>query len=79
LSIYSYQLKRDDGSLTPIQWRGYDEVLERYQGEVLSKGDLQKKFESNLQLCNADKSMIERLDWSGIRAIIDELRTAFHD
>jgi hypothetical protein len=72
-------LKSDDGSLTPIQWRGYDEVLQQYQGEVLNKGNLQAKFEANLQLCYQDKSMIDKFDWSGIQAILSELRTAFHE
>jgi HEPN/Toprim N-terminal domain 1 len=72
-------LQSDNGSLTPIQWRGYDEALKQYQGEVLNKGNLQAKFEAYLQLCHQDKSMIEKFDWSGIQAILGELRTAFHE
>jgi hypothetical protein len=72
-------LKSKDGSLTPIQWRGYDEALKQYQGEVMNKGELQAKFESKLQVCHANRKMIEKFDWNDIRAIIDQLRTAFHE
>lgn len=72
-------LTGEDSSLTPIQWRGYDEALHQYQGEVLNKGKLQEKFKSKLRDCHADRSLIDKFDWDGIQAIIKSLRTTFHD
>jgi hypothetical protein len=72
-------LTRDDDTLTPIQWRGYDQALGQYQGELLDKAELQKKFERKLQSCQRDRGFINQSDWSGIQAILDLLRTAFHD
>ncbi len=72
-------LTGENGSLIPIQWRGYDEALQQYQGEVLNKAKLQEKFEAKLRDCQADRSLIAKCDWDGIQAIIELLRTAFHD
>lgn len=72
-------LRSRDGTLTPVQWRGFDEALRQYQGEILNKGDLQARFATKLADCLANRHQIEDCDWSGIRAILDLLRTAFHE
>ncbi len=71
-------LRRNDGSLTPVQWRGYDVALNQYQGEILNKGELQERFLEKLRMCQSNPDLIENYDWSGIRAIIESLKTAFH-
>lgn len=71
-------LERPDGTLTPVQWRGYDEGMREYQGEVIDKANLQARFEEKLRVCEADSSQIGHYDWSGMRAILDLLRSAFH-
>jgi hypothetical protein len=71
-------LQEEDGSLTPVQWRGYDDGLKRYQGELLHKVELQRRFANKLQECRQNPEAIERYDWSGMRAVIERLRTAFH-
>jgi HEPN/Toprim N-terminal domain 1 len=72
-------LLRSDGSLTPVQWRGYVEGVKQYQGELMRKANLQEKFASKLRECRKDPAAVARYDWSGMRAIIDAIRTAFHD
>lgn len=67
------------GSLTPIQWRGYDEALQQYQGEVLNKAKLQERFEAKLRDCQKDRNFIDKYNWDGMQAIIDLLKTAFHE
>lgn len=71
-------LTRNDGSLTPVQWRGYDVAVHQYQGEILNKSELQERFLEKLRMCQATPDLIEDYDWSGIRAIIKSLKTAFH-
>src|SRR5262249_38466727 len=60
-------LRREDGSLTPVQWRGYDDAVRQYQGEVMDKARLQARFAEKLQKCRSDPSLIGCLDWSGMR------------
>ena len=69
----------EDKNLTAIQWRGYDEVLKKYQGEILNKAELLRKFDNKLSLCESDPQQIEKYDWAGIRAIISAILTSFHN
>jgi len=71
-------LRHIDGNLTPVQWRGYDSRLRQYQGEILNKTELQNKFEQKLKVCEADRAQINEFDWTGLRAIVDVMRSAFH-
>jgi hypothetical protein len=68
-----------DGNLTPVQWRGYDERLRDYQGEMMSKAELQSRFSAKLQACRGNPSLISDCDWGDIRLILDALRAAFND
>ncbi|HEY0779859.1 MAG TPA: HEPN/Toprim-associated domain-containing protein, partial [Gemmatirosa sp.] len=38
----------DGGELAPVHWKGYDEKLRRYQGEVVGKRDILERFERKL-------------------------------
>ena len=72
-------LRDEAGNLTPIQWRGYERGLDRYQGEILSKSDIQARFDHKLKTCEADESAIPSFDWDGVRAILGAMTTAFHE
>lgn len=72
-------LMDSDGSFIPIKWRGYDQGLHQHQGEILYKAKLQEKFKNKLQACQQNRNLIDEYDWIGIKAIIDLLRTAFHE
>jgi HEPN/Toprim N-terminal domain 1 len=72
-------LIRPNGDRTPVQWRGFVEGVRAYQGELMDKVTLQNKFSSKLEECRKDRGAMSCYDWSGMRAIIDTLRTAFHD
>lgn len=69
-------LKQKDG-LVPIQWKGYDESLKKYQGEILHKANLQKQFSDKLKLCKEDNSQIKKYDWEGIDLILQTIFNAF--
>jgi hypothetical protein len=66
-------------NLIPVQWAGYVPELGRYQGEVLSKEDIQKKFRQKLIQCKASKELLANTDWDGMKAILRSLVTVFHD
>lgn len=59
--------------LTPVQWRGFDRNLKKYQGEVLNKSMLQHEFDRKLRACENDSSQMNRYDWTGLRSIIVEM------
>lgn len=56
----------DNGILTPIQWKGYDNLVNQYQGEIQNKNKLQKKFEKKLK----SKENIRGKDWSDLTSLI---------
>jgi hypothetical protein len=72
-------LRQNDGTLTPVQWRGYEMSLNQYQGEVINKSKLQDLYSEKMAKCREDSSEIANHDWEGMKAIIDVIRTAFHD
>lgn len=70
-------LRKTCGDLTPIQWKGYNETLDQYQGEVMHKTQLQEKFKSKVQNALADSSLVAKQDWSGLSAILQQVFSAF--
>ncbi len=66
------------GNLLPVQWRGYDAKLEKYQGEIMDKSDILERFNTKLSICESDSSKFSEYDWDGIKAIFTEMRQAFH-
>lgn len=66
-----------NNNLIPIQWKGYDESLKKYQGEVLHKKDLQDRFLEKLEIYKKDSSKINDFDWTGIDLILQTIFKAF--
>ncbi len=71
--------RQDDGRLMPVQWRGYEMALCRYQGELVNKTKLQERYAKKLAECRQNPEAIGGCDWTGMRAVIDVIRTAFHE
>ncbi len=69
-------LKRADGSLTPVQWRGYDKTLGRYQGEITDKPLLRERFVAKVQEARAHPEAIASMDWAPMRKVLDTIRDA---
>lgn len=70
-------LRSVDGELMPIQWRGFIDGVEAYQGEVTRKAEIHRRFEAKLARCEEDPAMIRAGDWNGVREILRSLQTAF--
>ena len=68
-----------EGVLSPVQWFGFDEKIRAYQGSVLNKSAIQRRFEQKLDLCEARVESISSLDWDGLKGIFEVLFTAFHE
>jgi len=68
----------DGDVFVPVQWKGYDSSQNKYQGELINKAAIQKRFFTKLSECEKSSKRIEDYDWSGIRSILDVLFSAFH-
>ena len=68
-----------DCGLAPVRWRGYDDSLRQYQGEIAEKREVLKRFREKLATCEGDRSKICDFDWSGLELILDAMRCAFHE
>lgn len=66
------------GGRPPVQWRGFDQSIGRYQGEILHKGDLQDAFRHKLTQCEANSRQIMEGDWMPMRLLLSQLFGAFH-
>lgn len=69
-------LQDASGKLRPVQWRGYNAAVGRYQGEVMQKREIHQRFREKLAACRSDSSLIGSADWSGLQQIIQVLKTA---
>ena len=71
-------LRRDDGNMSPVQWRSYIEGVGAYQGEIIDKVKVQKRFRDKVKDAERNPDVASTQDWHGleliINAIIEELR-----
>ena len=70
-------LTKDDGSLTPVHWKGYDSSLEKYQGEIQNKQNLREKFFKKVKRCQEDPVHIEKTDWDAMKLLLSLIFDAF--
>ena len=64
-----------DGELTPIQWKGFIEKTQTYQGEIMNKALIQKRF--NAKCCSFTKTD-NQSPWEDIKTLLDSLFNAFN-
>ncbi len=67
-----------EGHLVPVQWKGYDDSLNQYQGEILHKRELQASFLEKLSKCSSDPSLISTMDWESMRLVLQAIFNAFN-
>jgi HEPN/Toprim N-terminal domain 1 len=72
-------LTGEDGILAPVVWRGYDDALHDWQGELRDKRSLQTKFHEKLARAQAGLADQSLVDWTGMELVIERLMTAFVD
>lgn len=67
---------REEGKLIPVMWSGYVDKIQKYQGEIMNKGDIQKRFAG--KLCDAEKNGIKNMDdWKEIDLLLNTIFGAF--
>jgi hypothetical protein len=66
-----------DNTLVPVQWRGWNQAVGRYQGEVLHKEDLQRRYRALLKQISLDPGAAATHDWSGMDAVFGAIFRVF--
>jgi hypothetical protein len=67
----------ESGQLHPVQWRGYVQGVNKYQGELINKRQALAAFARKVRMARENEEVLRLLDWSGVRAIFKALITAF--
>lgn len=62
-------LQDSKGTFIPIQWTGYVKSLNRYQGEITKKNEIQKNFLSLIEKGNTKNHDWEAMDQLLMRII----------
>lgn len=70
-------LFNESEQLTPIQWKGYNQALKQYQGEILNKEQLIKKYIQLLKDVETGSVLMSCHDWTGMEKILRMIFTAF--
>lgn len=60
-------------SYYPIQWKGYESGLSQYQGEIIEKKLVQKKFYEILEKCEKDNTKIKDYDFEDLHLVLIKL------
>lgn len=67
----------DHGKLIPIQWKGYEPTLKRYQGEILDKRGCIERFTRKVRCAKQNGGAPASGNWSELGAIVNLICTAF--
>ncbi len=60
---------KQDGEYIPIQWKGYDKKIKRYQGELLNKKEIQGRFREKIARCFENNTEVDNGNWDEMRKI----------
>ena len=62
----------DSKDLTKVEWKGFEQQINAYQGELLRKAEIQKMFYKKAALAT-EKGMLEEHDWSGLKLVFESI------
>src|SRR5579862_3918222 len=69
---------RENGKLTPVKWSSYIPSMGQYQGEVLEKDRIHRRFKEKLARQRDRSNLTQDQNWSGLCAVMSTLFSAFH-
>ncbi|MBA7628037.1 hypothetical protein ES703_35507 [subsurface metagenome] len=72
-------LKTDVNEFTPILWKGYNQRLKQYQGEIDNKTELQSSYLRKVQKCRKNRENLLKYDWSAMRSIFETIFKTFSE
>jgi hypothetical protein len=65
------------GNLRPVRLQAFIPGMGRCQAQITGKRALQDAYRKKVRAAGSDRSRIAQQDWSGVRAILDLVRSAF--
>ena len=71
-------LRKDSAELTPVHWKGYDQIVNKYQGEIVDKGLVQDRYHEKVKVCLDDPKKIEQFDWEEMHSLLRTIFDAFN-
>jgi hypothetical protein len=66
-----------DSALRPVQWSSYSTGARQYQGVIVGKKSIHESYSAKVKAAQINKGRMTSQDWSGVRAILELIRTAF--
>lgn len=79
LFLSSDVLKHEEYGLHPVQWTGFDAGLRQYQGEVIEKSELHRRYKKKLDRARQTTISDEEQDWSAMHILFAHLFSTFHE
>lgn len=77
--FFGLDVLTSQGELVPIQWRGYDEGMRQYQGEIMRKDELLERFKAKVLVAKSATEAIQQHEWSAMKDLVEMLTLAFQD
>jgi hypothetical protein len=75
---FGEDILKENGTLTPVQWKNLDNRINKYQGEIQNKDKLKEKFIKKLKKCQESPSLINPAEWKDINVILKHIFSATH-
>jgi hypothetical protein len=66
------------GQLVPVKWRGFNESVKRYQGEIQFKDSLKSAFLAKVNAARSDSTVLDQQDWSDMRLLLETIIDTFN-
>jgi hypothetical protein len=70
-------LTNADGRLQPVRWTSFMPALDAWHGEIVGKREVLERFWNKAEAALANPTVVGDQDWSGLQAVIDQIRDAF--
>lgn len=70
-------LRDAKGALVPVQWRGYSQRLETYQGEIIKKSEVHQRYLAKLNAAPPAHVAQQMPEWQDIKAVLQAIIAAF--
>jgi len=70
---------KEKNNYIPIQWKSFNEHIQKYQGVISKKADIQKKYETTLIDCNTNKENIKKYNFENMKILLEDIFTSFND
>lgn len=75
--FFGTDILRNEYEFIPVQWKGYNERLQGYQGEIIHKQTLHKHFLDKCNQCIENPKLIDKLDWQPMHLVLEKIFSAF--